>query len=94
VRATWGSLAGLGATESLGPAFWHRVTELFESNDAAFQQYNTFLNRGYDVPSCDADCKALTICGLRALRAENNCQVSTPGLNIRKRDDAAVAADI
>ncbi|KAG6900286.1 hypothetical protein C0995_003956 [Termitomyces sp. Mi166 len=86
VRSTWGSLAGAQANEPLNAAFWHRVTELFESNDAAFQQYNTFLNRGYNIPSCDADCKEQTICGLRAMRAENNCQTASPGLNFHKRD--------
>ncbi|KAG6914420.1 hypothetical protein DXG01_000464 [Tephrocybe rancida] len=49
-RTTWGSLIGAMATEPLGPAFWHRVTELFETNCSAFQQYNKFLNPGFNVP--------------------------------------------
>ncbi|KAG6827566.1 hypothetical protein H0H92_011289 [Tricholoma furcatifolium] len=48
-RAMWGPLVNATAEEPLGPAFWHRVTELFETNTTAFQQYNTFLTRGYNV---------------------------------------------
>jgi len=112
VRATYGPLVGLGATDALTPSFWHKVTQAFETNDAAFRQYNTFLSRGLDVAACDATCKAKTICGLRAQRAENNCVcavlyrsiqmivvahallfslfqvVTSPGLNVKRSDDA------
>ncbi|KAF5378760.1 hypothetical protein D9615_006959 [Tricholomella constricta] len=86
-RATYGPLVGVQPSEALGPAFWHRVTEAFARNDTAFQQYNTFLSSGFGVRACNAACKTLTICGLRALRAQDNCQVSKPGLNFRKRDE-------
>ncbi|KAG6827562.1 hypothetical protein H0H92_011285 [Tricholoma furcatifolium] len=88
-RATWGSLVNAKDTEPLGPAFWHRVTEIFKTNTTAFQQYNTFLDRGYNVPTCDTDCQNLTICGLRAQRAQNNCQVSKPGVDFRKRNEGS-----
>ncbi|GLB42398.1 putative converts sphingomyelin to ceramide [Lyophyllum shimeji] len=90
-RATYGPLVGVQPSEPLGPAFWHRVTEAFARNDTAFQQYRTFLDRGLDEGACDAACKDLTICGLRALRAQDNCIVSKPGLNFRRRDVLAAA---
>ncbi|KAF5378767.1 hypothetical protein D9615_006955 [Tricholomella constricta] len=86
-RATYGPLVGVQPSEALGPAFWHRVTEAFARNDTAFQQYNAFLSSGFGVKACNAACKTLTICGLRALRAQDNCQVSKPGLNFRKRGE-------
>ncbi|KAM6503440.1 Metallo-dependent phosphatase-like protein [Amanita muscaria] len=72
-RDTYGPLVGVSSTESLSPAFWHKVTEAFEANDAAFMTYQAFTTRGVSVTSCDSNCKANTICGLRALRAEDNC---------------------
>ncbi|PFH49603.1 hypothetical protein AMATHDRAFT_62842 [Amanita thiersii Skay4041] len=84
-RSAYGPLAGLGVTQSLNPAFWHKVTEAFATNDTAFQMYRTFEKRGTGVTACDADCKAGVLCKLRALRAENNCIVSSPGLNFKKR---------
>lgn len=78
-RETYGSLVGLPLTESLSPAFWHRVTEVFITNDTAFQQYNMYRSRRAVVPPCNGTCKSTMICDLRALRAENNCNVATPG---------------
>lgn len=53
--------------------FWHTVTEAFEKNDTAFQRYNEFMTRGAHVRPCDAACKKVAICQMRAARAENNC---------------------
>lgn len=73
-RATYGSaIGGWPATQSLNPAFWHKVTEVFVSNDALFQTFNSLKTRGVEVLACTGDCKTTTICNLRALRAENNC---------------------
>ncbi|KAF8637872.1 hypothetical protein AX17_002498 [Amanita inopinata Kibby_2008] len=83
-RDTYGPLVGLGPNESLSPAFWHKVTEVFATNDTAFQMYQTFRSRGVNVPSCDSTCKAKVICELRALRAEDNCDISTPGFNFKR----------
>ncbi|PFH48696.1 hypothetical protein AMATHDRAFT_81654 [Amanita thiersii Skay4041] len=63
----------LRAKESLNPAFWHKVTEAFATNDTAFQMYRMFEKRGTGVTACDADCKTGVICQLRALRSKNNC---------------------
>ncbi|KAF9467960.1 sphingomyelin phosphodiesterase [Collybia nuda] len=90
-RETYGPLVpDLKSTDALTPSFWHKVTEAFASNDSAFQQYISFKNRGINIESCDAECKRVTICDLRALRAENNCDDATPGLNFRKRGDGAM----
>ncbi|KAF9542904.1 sphingomyelin phosphodiesterase [Agrocybe pediades] len=84
-RDTYGpAIGGWPASQSLSPAFWHKVTEAFETNDALFQEYISLKTRGVNVASCTGDCKSTTICNLRALRAENNCDVATPGLNLRR----------
>jgi sphingomyelin phosphodiesterase len=57
----------------LSPAFWHNLTEIFATNETAFQMFNTFLSRGGAVGACDSDCKNTTICDMRAFRSENNC---------------------
>ncbi|GJE99928.1 sphingomyelin phosphodiesterase [Phanerochaete sordida] len=89
-RATYGPVTSppLAANAPLDPAFWHRLTEAFETNDTAFQQFNTFISRGADVGACDAACKASTICDMRALRAENNCDGPSLGISL-KRDERA-----
>ncbi|KAF8918727.1 sphingomyelin phosphodiesterase [Mucidula mucida] len=72
-RETYGALVDIAPSEPLGPTFWHRVTEKFEADDEAFNMYTRFMQRDYDVEPCDAGCKKETICGLRAMRSEDNC---------------------
>lgn len=73
-RDTYGPLVpSLTESEPLSPAFWHNLTEVFVSNDTAFQMYNTFLSRGGAVAACTDTCKTAAICGMRAMRAENSC---------------------
>jgi len=67
------AIGGWPATDSLSPAFWHKVTEAFAVNDTLFQEFNALKTSLDEVVPCDAACKATTICNLRALRAENNC---------------------
>ncbi|KIM91286.1 hypothetical protein PILCRDRAFT_507 [Piloderma croceum F 1598] len=91
-RDTYGPLVpSLTATESLSPAFWHNLTEVFAKNESAFQIYNTFLSRDGAVVACDDTCRNTTICGLRAMRAENNCNVVMPGINFSRRHVRAPA---
>ncbi|KAM0790378.1 hypothetical protein ACM66B_003260 [Microbotryomycetes sp. NB124-2] len=83
----------IGERESLNGKFWHRVTEVFERNETAFQLFNTRLSRGGKVEDCSGSiCKNNTICMLRAMRSESNCAVIQPGLSFkdRKRDTEAV----
>lgn len=74
-RDTYGPLVGnLTPSDPLGPAFWHNLTNVFVTNDTAFQLWNTHQSRdGAVVPCDDAECKNTTICAMRAFRAENNC---------------------
>ncbi|PBK67541.1 sphingomyelin phosphodiesterase [Armillaria solidipes] len=84
-RETFGPLVpDLAETDPLGPSFWHQVTERFESNDTAFDLYYSFKTRGYSVEACDTDCKAETICGLRAMRSQDNCAKTEPGLSYKR----------
>ncbi|KAJ7198285.1 sphingomyelin phosphodiesterase [Mycena pura] len=90
-RETYGPLVGLACDEPLSPAFWHNLTEVFATNDTAFQLFNTFISRDGAVSPCaDPACVNTTICDLRALRSEND--VETPGLPLRRRDAASGAA--
>ncbi|KAG5914896.1 hypothetical protein E4U42_000264 [Claviceps africana] len=58
----------------LSPSFWHNVTEVFEVNDALFDEYMARKSRGWKAESkCRDACKKNEICALRAGRAENNC---------------------
>ncbi|KAJ7041817.1 sphingomyelin phosphodiesterase [Mycena alexandri] len=84
-RETYGPLVGLSPREPLSPAFWHNLTEVFQTNDTEFQTYNARISRGGAVSACDATCKNTTICDLRAFRSENNCDTPTPGLSLRRR---------
>lgn len=73
-RAIYGAyIGGWPALSPLNATFWHKVTEAFETNDAAFQTYQSFRSRGADTIECDAQCKKDTICDLRAARSENIC---------------------
>ncbi|KAJ6577051.1 sphingomyelin phosphodiesterase [Mycena vulgaris] len=86
-RETYGPLVGLAPSAPLSPAFWHNLTQVFETNDTAFQIYNTFISRGGAVHACDATCKNTTICDIRAFRSENNCDTPTPGFSLRRRGE-------
>jgi len=68
------------------PSFWHRVTQVFEADDSAFQAYNARKSRGWNVRPCTGQCKADEICQLRASEAQYNCDKPKPGLQFRKRD--------
>lgn len=67
------SIGGWPTTSSLNPAFWHKVTEAFETNESSFQVYETLRQRGLDPVQCDAECKRVAICDMRAARVENAC---------------------
>lgn len=86
-KETYGSLLTPPATESLvemTPAFWHNVTEVFQSNDTAFQQYYARKNRGYSASTCTGTCITDEICQLQSGEAQYNCVEVTPGINLRK----------
>lgn len=68
-RDSYGPLVGeLGPTDALDAPFWHKLTQVFEANDTAFQLWNTRQSRGGAVSPCTGSCKTVTICDQRALR--------------------------
>ncbi|EIN09661.1 sphingomyelin phosphodiesterase [Punctularia strigosozonata HHB-11173 SS5] len=86
-RDSYGPLVGnLGPTDALNASFWHKLTEVFESDDDAFQLYNARLSRETiaEVTACTDDCKNTAICDMRALRAENNCDTATAGISFKR----------
>ncbi|QIX01469.1 hypothetical protein AMS68_006986 [Peltaster fructicola] len=104
-KEAYGALLGMGEADAeLTPAFWHNVTELFERDDAVFQQYFSRKTGGHGSATCDAACKTSEVCQLRAGEAQYNCVVLKPGLNFKKRDvmvshrhddcDASLSADV
>lgn len=71
----------------LTPAFWHNVTDLFQSDADTFNQYIAYKSRGWNVASCTGDCVTSELCQLRAARSENNCQTISPGIHFNKRSE-------
>ncbi|KAA1479006.1 sphingomyelin phosphodiesterase [Dentipellis sp. KUC8613] len=87
-RASYGPLVGsLGPTDSLNASFWHVLTDVFTANDTAFQLWNTRQSRGGAVSACTGTCKTTAICDMQSARSENNCDVSTPGLQFRRSEE-------
>ncbi|EEA25335.1 hypothetical protein TMatcc_006440 [Talaromyces marneffei ATCC 18224] len=74
------------ASAELTPAFWHKLTEVFSSNQTAFDEYHVRKTRGYDLSSCTGTCATQDICQLRAAQAQYNCVTVSPGVHF-KRDD-------
>lgn len=65
--------------------FWHNLTEVFLTNDTAFQQYYKRKSRDYFNDTCTGSCKEQEICQLRAGEAAYNCNKVKPGINFDKR---------
>lgn len=79
-RQAYGSLLNMSSsTAELTPAFWHNVTEVFETNDKAFQQYFSRKSRGWGQGNCTEGCKADEICQLRAAEAQYSCLTPSRG---------------
>lgn len=84
-KAAYGIPLGVTDTAAeLTPAFWHNVTLLFESDDAAFQGYYARKSRDYDISTCEGDCKTGEICQLRAAQSQYNCVTVSPGVNFKR----------
>jgi hypothetical protein len=74
----------------LDGAFWHRVTEGFERNETAFQEFVTRLSRGYIRKTCSEYCKKRWLGHLRAGSSEHNGDTVPAGLHI----DAEAMTDV
>ena len=93
-RSTYGSMLTSPTwptTSPLDAKFWHRVTEVFEKDRSAFDVYQGLRKgpgQGVEQIACaDDECWKDTICELRGMNAQYACRRSTPGLNIRRRDE-------
>ncbi|KAJ6441250.1 sphingomyelin phosphodiesterase [Purpureocillium lavendulum] len=88
-RDAYGPLVSppLAAGAELSPAFWHNVTDAFESKTDNFDAYMARKSRGWRADSkCRGDCMKQEICQLRAGRSQDNCFVPKPGVHFSKRD--------
>jgi hypothetical protein len=88
-RETYGGMffdRPLATHEPLDGPFWHRVTEIFEADDAAFHTFMAHRTRGAVKPKCaSVFCKARWIAALRAARSEYNGQDQGMRQPFRKR---------
>ncbi|KAL5481019.1 hypothetical protein ACEPAI_9960 [Sanghuangporus weigelae] len=91
----------------LDAPFWHRVTEVFEADNSTFMAYRERMNRGAWMMRCGEKCKNVTICDIRAMRAEDSCYkqslneiiIAPPGeqsdsLREPAGDDAELTSDL
>lgn len=76
-RQAYGPLVPGSEGEPLGPAFWHRLTQVLESSEQAFRTFifNKFRGSRFGQrKACRTDkCRAYAICGLRRGRSEERC---------------------
>ncbi|KAI9018040.1 Metallo-dependent phosphatase-like protein [Phycomyces nitens] len=62
------------ALEPLSPAWWHNVTLAMESDPETFDKYWQYRSKSApEVPECGEDCRASTICNIRAGKSELRC---------------------
>jgi sphingomyelin phosphodiesterase len=86
VKEAYGSLLTPPVTDAsaeLTPAFWHNVTELFENDDAVYQEWYARRTRDYSFATCTGSCKNTSICELRASQSQYNwyvCSLPFPHL--------------
>ncbi|KAF4984349.1 hypothetical protein FZEAL_460 [Fusarium zealandicum] len=100
-KETYGALTSPPLTDphaELSAAFWHNVTETFETDQKAFDAFMLRLSRGWIQPECNQDCRASQICQLRAARSEDNCDIPTLGVyytrraeDISERDECGIS---
>ena len=75
VKEAYGSLVTPPVTDpsaELTPAFWHSLTELFESNDEVYQTWYARRGRDYSAATCTGTCKTASLCKLRASQSQYN----------------------
>ena len=78
-REDYGTLVDppLEATAPLVPAFWHRLSEVFETSETAFRRYvfNKYRGTGFAAyRACRTErCRRYAICKMRRSRSEEPC---------------------
>lgn len=88
VKETYGPLLNppyTSPTTELVPAFWHNLTEVFETDDSVFQDYYARKQRGYDPVLCTGDCKTEEICGMRSSQSQYACLPENNPASVKKR---------
>ncbi|KZT08514.1 sphingomyelin phosphodiesterase [Laetiporus sulphureus 93-53] len=80
----------------LNPAFWHDLTEVFRTNDRAFQMYIAHKPRGREFVwgSCEGACKEGTLCEMRTLRSDVCGKVSGPVFHLPDGNGRFVGAQM
>lgn len=87
-REAYGAHVPIAADQPLSPAWWHNVTNAFESNDAAFQKYWTYRGKSANrMAACttNTSCPKEMICDMRAGKSTDTC--SQPSFGLQKRED-------
>ncbi|KAI8657644.1 Sphingomyelin phosphodiesterase [Fusarium keratoplasticum] len=87
-KETYGPLTNPPLTNphaELTAGFWHNITERFETDQKAFDDFMLRMSRGWKQPECNEDCRETQICQLRAARSEDNCDVPTLGVYYQRR---------
>lgn len=95
-KETYGPLTNPPMTNSkaeLSAAFWHNITEVFEKNQTAFDDYMLRLSRGWVQPECTDECRTTQICMLRAARSQDGCDVPTLGSSYHARMENGAERD-
>ncbi|KAF9111520.1 Sphingomyelin phosphodiesterase [Mortierella sp. AM989] len=75
-RKAYGAYVPLPDNVPLSASWWHNVTNAFQSNDTAFQQYWNFRGKSSGkIPVCSnaTACPNQMICDLRAGRSNDSC---------------------
>ncbi|KAF5018293.1 hypothetical protein F66182_9733, partial [Fusarium sp. NRRL 66182] len=95
-KETYGPLTNPPLTDpgaELTAVFWHNVTDAFENNRTAFDDFMLRLSRGWRQPECDDECRASQICMLRAARSQDSCDVPTLGSSYHRRMNDSAERD-
>lgn len=93
VKETYGPLLDPPYTSpaaELVPAFWHNLTEVFETEDSVFQDYYARKQRGYDPVLCTGSCKTDEICGLRSSQSQYACFPEDNPVSVKRRSHEGI----
>ncbi|KAF8966369.1 hypothetical protein BGZ46_000380 [Entomortierella lignicola] len=96
-RQTYGAYVPIADNAPLSAAWWHNVTTVFDSNDAAFQKYWTYRGKSANrQAACAAGgpCPKEMVCNLRAGKSSDSCSAIRLSLKRSDEENAAEAADI
>ncbi|CAF3441417.1 unnamed protein product [Fusarium graminearum] len=95
-KETYGPLTNPPLTDpkaELTAAFWHNITEVFEKDQTAFDNFMLRLSRGWKQPVCEDECRKSQICLLRAARSQDGCDVPTLGSSYHTRMEDSAERD-